>query len=156
MSSRSLPTKSDRSTSSAAPGELWCPCLRCSTEAYRKKVTRNTLLSHTGLRPGDLKRLEEGDEIGLFQAYLAARIDALDVPQAPYQEYREFIWIHPNITPITDEIPPNIDATLKRARALSSLSVPGSSSDSMPTTAGSKRRRVDTEVEVEPDVSFYA
>lgn len=152
MSSQTLLKDIDWSDESAGPDETWCPCLNCSTQVYRRRISRNTLLNHTGLRPRELKQLEQEGEIGLFRAYLAANPHAIETKVASMGHYTQFLRSHPNLTPLLDEIPSGVDTRLKRGRAQSTAPISGPSSGVAAGDTGAKRRRVGAGSEHESEV----
>lgn len=143
-SNRTLQNEFNPETS-ARGGETWCPCISCGLQTFRRRVSGGTLKSHTGLTPGQLKRLEEDDLIPLYRAYLATHQTYVEAGRAGYDHFWEYKTANPNLEGIFDEVPETVDPSLKRLRAESVVMSAGSSSQVVRQGARSKRRRTDAD-----------
>lgn len=148
MSDPSAPfirTAADPGEDSAQGDELWCPCITCSTKAYRRKTTRKTLHEHTGLRPKELNILVIDDQIGLYRAYLAAVTNE----SVSYEKFLNYLTENPQLAPLEGTLSENIDVSLKRGRAHSSATQAASSSSAARRDQTPKRRRVDDDASLQ-------
>lgn len=153
-SNRTLQNEPNPETS-AKDGETWCPCISCGLQTFRRRVSGGTLKSHTGLTPGQLKRLEEDDLIPLYRAYLATHQTYVEDGRAGYDHFWEYKTANPNLEGIFDEVPETVDPSLKRLRAESVVTSAGSSSQVVRQGARSKRRRTNADNPVNIEVSNY-